>query len=159
MERTSPYCNYNFTVDLRSPGVDAESPLGGFSEVSGIGTELNIAEYRNGNDKEAHVRKVSGLHKVSDVTLKRGIINSTDFWTWISAVRRQSVNAQRDVVITMRDEAGKDVESWTLRGCVPMKYAGPLLQGKGGGDVAMEELTLSAEGIVFKSANGGKELG
>jgi phage tail-like protein len=159
MARTSPYSNYNFTVDLRSPNVDADSPFGGFSEVSGIGTELTIAEYRYGNDAESHVRKVPGIHKTSDVTLKRGILNSTDFWQWIKDVRKQSVNAQRDIVITMRDEAGNDVEAWTLRGCVPMKYSGPSLQGKGGGDVAMEELTISAEGIVFQHSEGGTELG
>ena len=37
-----------------------------------------MPEYRNGNDKENHVRKVPGMHKVADVTLKRGIIGSTD---------------------------------------------------------------------------------
>jgi phage tail-like protein len=147
--RTSPYGNYNFTVDLKSPGVDIHSPLGGFSDVSGLGTELTVSEYRVGNDKEMHVRKVSGLHKVSDITLKRGILNSTDLWSWIKDVRLQSVNAQRDVVVTMNDEAGKPVQSWNLRGCVPLKYTGPTLAGKGGGDVAMEELTLSIEGITF----------
>ena len=159
MDRTSPYANYNFTVDLKSPGVDVDHPLGGFSEVSGLGTELTISEYRNGNDAEMHVRKIPGIHKTSDISLKRGILNSKDFWEWIAEVRRKSVNAQRDVQITLRDEAGVDVESWTLRGCVPMKYTGPTLQGKGGGDVAMEELTLSAEGIVFNPPGGGSELG
>ena len=43
MDRTSPYANYNFTVDLKSPGVDVDHPLGGFSEVSGLGTELTIS--------------------------------------------------------------------------------------------------------------------
>jgi phage tail-like protein len=148
-DRTSPYCNYNFTVDLKSPGVDINSPFGGFSDVSGLGTELTVSEYRNGNDAEMHVRKISGLHKVSDVTLKRGILDSADLWQWIDDVRLRSVNAQRDVVITMNDEAGERVQSWTLRGVVPLKYTGPTFAGKGGGDVAMEELVLSAEGLEF----------
>jgi phage tail-like protein len=149
-DRTSPYSNYNFTVDLRSPGIDINAPLGGFSDVSGIGTEMTVAEYRNGNDREMHVRKVPGLHKVSDVTLKRGILDSSDLWAWIEDVRLNSVNAQREVVITLNNEAGERVEAWTLRGCIPLKWTGPTLAGKGGGDVAMEELTLSCEGIVFE---------
>jgi phage tail-like protein len=149
-ERTSPYSNYNFVVDLKSPGVDAvRSPLGGFSDATGLGTELTVAEYRNGNSLEMHVNKISGLHKVNDVTLKRGIIDSSDFWGWIDDVRTRSVASQRDVEITMNDEAGQPVQKWTLRGCVPLKYAGPTLAGKGG-DIAMEELTLSAEGLVFE---------
>jgi hypothetical protein len=34
-----------------------------------------------------------------------------------------------------------------LHGVIPMKYTGPTLAGKGGGDVAMEELVLSAEAL------------
>jgi hypothetical protein len=60
-----------------------------------------------------------------------------------------SVNAKRTVVITLRDEAAVDVESWTLTGVIPLKYTGPTLAAKGGGDVAMEELVLSAEGLTF----------
>jgi len=154
MDRTSPFCSYNFQVDLQSPGIDIDSPFGGFSEVSGLNTELTVAEYRNGNDAENHVRKVPGIHKVGDVTLKRGILNSTDLWTWIAQARTQSVAAQRVVTVTLRDEAGETVESWKLRGCIPLKYTGPTFNGKGGGEVAMEELTLSVEGISFQHVQG-----
>jgi phage tail-like protein len=150
MERTTPYGNYNFLVDLKG-AFDADHPLGGFSDVSGLGTELTVSEYRNGNDAENHVRKVPGIHKVSDVTLKRGIVKSADLWEWIEDVRLHGVTKQRQVVITLNDEAGQRVQSWTLQGCVPLKYTGPTLAGKGGGDVAMEEITLSCEGIVLEA--------
>ena len=150
-DRVTPYGAFNFLVNVNGPR-GPEEPLGGFSDVSGIGTEITIAEYRNGNEPENHVRKIPGVHKVSDVTLKRGIVNSADLWEWIDDVRRNGPVAQRDVVITLRDEAGRDVEFWTLRGVVPMKYTGPTLAAKGGGDVAMEELVLSAEVLEFGTA-------
>ena len=53
-------------------------PLGGCSDVSGLSVAITIAEYRSGSERETPVRKVSGLHKVSDVTLKRGIVSSDD---------------------------------------------------------------------------------
>jgi phage tail-like protein len=62
------------------------------------------------------------------------------------------------VVITLRDEAGSPVQSWKLRGVVPMKYTGPTLAAKGGGDVAMEELVLSAEELLFEGIDK-QELG
>lgn len=145
MARTSPYCNYNFIVDIK--GIEATATLGGFSDVSGLGTELTVAEYRNGNDKEMHVQKIPGLHKTNDVTLKRGVVSSKDLWSWIEATRKASVGGRRNVVITMNDEAGTKVQSWTLTNCIPLKYTGPTFAGKGGGDVAMEEITLAAEGI------------
>ncbi|MEB3360957.1 MAG: phage tail protein [Synechococcaceae cyanobacterium] len=152
-QRTYPYGAFNYLVNLNSSGIDPESVLGGFSDVSGIGTEMTIAEYRTGVDALNHVRKVPGIHKVSDVTLKRGIVNSSDLWQWIAQVRKQGPAAKREVVITLRDEAGTAVQSWKLRGVVPMKYTGPTLAAKGGGDVAMEELVLSAEELLFESSD------
>ncbi len=70
--------------------------------------------------------------------------------------RRRAPTASRrsvDVVITLRDEASKPVQKWTLRNAVPMKYTGPTLAGKGGGEVAMEELVLSAEGFEIAPAD------
>ena len=149
-DRLTPYGAFNFLVNLNGP-VGPEEPLGGFSDVSGIGTEMTVAEYRNGNDRENHVRKVPGVHKVADVTLKRGIVNSADLWEWIENVRRTGVLGQRDVVVTLRDEVGNDVQSWILRGVIPLKYTGPTLAAKGGGDVAMEELVLSAEALEISA--------
>jgi len=64
-------------------------------------------------------------------------------------LRRTGVAAKRTVVIRLRDETGQDVQAWTLNGAFPLKYTGPTLAAKGGGDVAMEELVLSAEGLEF----------
>lgn len=153
MDRTTPYSAFNFLVAI-DDGRPAEEPLGGFSDVSGLSTEFTVAEYRYGNDKEEHVRKVPGVHKVGDVTLKRGIVKSDDLWAWVERVRDVGPDAQRNVIITMLSESGTPVQSWTLRGVIPMKYTGPTFAAKGGGDVAMEELVLSCEGVYFETAAG-----
>ena len=138
--RTTPYGAFNFTVSF-----DGSESFGGFSDVSGIGNEIAIAEYRFGNDLENHVRKVAGVTKCDDVTLKRGILNSQTLFDWFDQARTQGPSAQKTVKITLQDEAQNPVQSWLLRGVVPMKYTGPTLAAKGGGDVAMEEIVLSAE--------------
>ena len=144
--RNSPYGAFNFVVNF-----DGGEIFGGFSDVSGIGTEMAIAEYRNGNENENHVRKVGGIHKVSDVTLKRGIVNSITLFQWVKAARTQGPGAKRSVSILLLDEAQKPVQSWILRGVLPMKYTGATLAAKGGGDVAMEELVLSSEGLEMET--------
>jgi phage tail-like protein len=151
MARTAPFPQYNFIVDIG--GRDPNKPLGGFSDVSGLETDIHISEYRDGNEPEPHVRKIPGSHKVGDVTLKRGVVDSSDLWKWITDTRTQGVAAQRDVVITLLDEAGNPVQQWKLRSVVPMKYTGPTLAAKGAGDVAMEELVLSAEGYEIGPAS------
>jgi len=143
--RSVPYGAFNYIVSF-----DGGQIFGGFSDVSGIGSEIKVAEYRNGNEVENHVRKVPGTHTVSDTTLKRGIIKSTDVWEWIKQTRTLGPAAQKTVTIELLDESQTPVQRWVLRGVVPTKYTGPTLAGKGGGDVAMEELVLSAQAIEIE---------
>ncbi len=141
-QRDVPYGAFNFHGRVRRRRV-----FGGFSDVSGLGTEITMAEYRDGNDRENHVRKIPGMHKVSDVTLKRGIVDSKAVWDWIKQTRDTGVAAKKTVVVTLLDETRAPVQRWMLRSVAPSKYTGPTLAAKGGGDVAMEELVLSIEGI------------
>ena len=140
MARKVPYGAFNFLVNF-----DGAEAFGGFSDVSGLGSEITVAEYRYGNDAENHVRKIPGVHKVGDVTLKRGIISSKSLWDWVKQTRTTGVNAQKNISITLLDEARNPVQVWLLRNAIPLKYTGPTLAAKGGGDVAMEEIVLSAE--------------
>jgi phage tail-like protein len=145
--RDTPYGAYNFVVELND-GSPSDRAIGGFSDVSGIGTEITLMEYRQGNDVENRVRKVPGLHKAADVTLKRGIMGVTNFYEWINTVRRDPT-FRRNVSITLHDEQGNPVLRWNLINARPMKWTGPTLAGKGGSDVAMEELVIAAEGFEF----------
>jgi phage tail-like protein len=152
-DRVAPYPAYNYIVKFVRFGRDPDKLLGGFSDVSGLETDIHISEYRDGNEKEPHVRKIPGSHKVGDVTLKRGVVDSSDLWSWITNTRKNGVAAQQDVIVTLRDEAANPVQQWTLRNAVPMKYTGPTLAGKGAGEVAMEELVLSVEGFEIAPAS------
>jgi phage tail-like protein len=143
--RDNPYGAFNFRVTVDKFG-DADSVQAGFQEISGLGLEVTVAEYRNGNEKENHVRKMSGIYKASDVTLKRGVIGYTDFFDWIKEVRQGDQAVRRTVKIDlMNEENTADVMTWTLTNAKPMKYTGATLNAKGGTDVAIEELVLSCE--------------
>ncbi|MGA3132237.1 MAG: phage tail protein [Terracidiphilus sp.] len=144
--RVNPYPQYRYLVDLKS-GRDPSKPLGGFSEVTGIKTELHISEYRDGNDPANHVHKYSGMHTTADVTLKRGVVDTSDLWSWIVAARKNGASAQRDVTITLQDEAGNSVEVFKLHRVTPKGYTSPALNGKGTGDMAIEELVLAPETV------------
>lgn len=143
-DRKTPYPAFNFTVSF-----DGSEQFGGFSDVSGIMTELTVSEYRAGNDPENHVRKIQGMNKAGDITLKRGIIDSATLWDWIGQARTEGPDAKKTVVISLLNERRDTVQKWTLRYVIPLKWTGPTLAGKGGGDVAMEELVLSCEALDF----------
>jgi phage tail-like protein len=151
-DRTAPYPSYNYTVDLKS-GRNPEKPLGGFSEVSGPKTELHVSEYRDGNDPSPFVRKHPGVHTTGPCTLKRGVVNTSDIGEWVTAARTTGIEAQRDVTITLRDEANKPVWVCKLYNVIPKGYTGPALNGKGTGDLAIEELVLEAETFEITQAS------
>jgi phage tail-like protein len=145
--RERPYSQFNFLVNLGTG--DTDSPQAGFQEVSGLGLEITVAEYRNGNEKDNAPRKITGTYKVPDVTLKRGVIGSLDLYEWLNEVRDGSQDALRTVSIQLQSEDHTTVaQEWQLSSARPIKYTGPSLNGKGT-DVAVEELVLACERIVL----------
>ena len=144
--RETPYSAFNFQVEIEAgQGADVRA---GFAEVSGLNTEVTIAEYRNGNAKTGYVTKVPGIHKAGDVTLKRGVIGAENIWQWLEQARQGKLEAKRNIVVKLQnEERSETVVSWKLVNAFPIKWTGPTLTGKGGGDVAMEELVLSVETI------------
>ncbi len=145
--RDNPYGAFKFMVKLGDAWAE-DTLIGGFSDVSGLGNEVKYSEYRNGNEKEGHVRKVPNVNTTDDVTLKRGVIGDPKLFAWLRDTRN-GVHDPRTVTITLHDEAGAPVCAWKLEVAQPKKWVGPTLAGKGGGEVAMEELHLVAESIDF----------
>lgn len=125
------YSSYHYTLSLLGPSGPA-TPLGGFSDASGL-------------------QKITGMDKVGDITLKRGVVDSSSLWNWISQVRSAGGAIHRSVAAVLRDRSNNPVQSWKLRNATPKKYTGPPLGGKGS-DVAMEELILSHEGLEILPA-------
>ncbi|MEH6443778.1 MAG: phage tail protein [Oceanospirillaceae bacterium] len=144
--RDIPYSAFNFLVELEA-GQGSEV-LAGFSEVSGLSAEVTVAEYRVGNSLNNYVTKIPGIHKSGDITFKRGVTGSENIWQWLKEARAGSMTSKRDVTVKLMSENRDSVVvTWVLRGAIPIKWTGPTLAAKGGGDVAMEELVLSIENI------------
>ncbi len=147
VQRDNPYGAFNFrvTIDRIGGGNPASIPAG-FQEISGLGIEVTIAEYRNGNEPENRVRKINAMYKATDATLKRGVIGVTDFFTWIRDTRDGDQSVLSTVTVELMDEAhAGPVMTWKLINARPMKYTGATLNAKTGTDVAMEELVLAYE--------------
>jgi len=147
--RDRPYVQFNFLVDLGTGNTDG--PDAGFQECSGIGMEVTVAEYRNGNERENSVRKITGLNKSTDVTLKRGVIGSLTLYQWLDQIRNgDQKNALRNVVIQLQNEDhSKVVQTWKLLRARIIKHTSGPLNAKGT-DVAMEELVLAYERLEME---------
>ncbi len=146
--RERPYVQFNFLVDLGDGNTDG--PQAGFQECSNIGMEVTVAEYRNGNEKENSVRKITGLNKSTDVTLKRGVIGSLNLYQWLNDIRNGNQAAIRNVTIQLQSEDHTAVvQTWKLmRARITKHVSGPM--NAKGADVAMEELTLAYERLEME---------
>jgi phage tail-like protein len=142
VQRDNPYLNFNFLVDI---GIGDEI---GFSEADVGSGEIEVIEYREGGDRVNSARKLPGLAKYSNVTLKRGITGRTDLFEWWKSVRDGQVQ-RRNVTITLLDEQRQSVWRWHLRDAWPVKIVAPTLNATGN-EVAIETLELAHEGLEIE---------
>lgn len=146
--RDRPYVQFNFLIDLGTGVTDG--PEAGFQECSGIGMEMTVSEYRNGNEKENSVRKITGLNKATDVTLKRGVIGSLNLYNWLNQIRNGDQGALRTVVVQLQNEDHTAVvQTWKLLRARIIKHTSGPMNAKGT-DVAMEELVLAYERLEME---------
>ena len=148
--RERPYAQFNFIVDLGIDGSDPTKPDGGFQECSNVGMEVTVAEYRNGNEQINSVKKLTGLNKATDVTLKRGVIGSQNLYNWLHKIRQGDESQLKNVTITLLSEdRTTQVQVWRLINARIIKYVSGPFNAKGT-EVAMEELTLSFETLEME---------
>lgn len=153
IQRNRPYSQFNFRVswqpasDNEGDNLAEDTVEAGFQEVSGLGMEITVAEYRAGNYAENSPLKITGMVKTPDITLKRGVIGTLDLYQWLDAIRNGAQNQLKNVQIKLMAEDRETIaQEWKLINARPMKYTGPSLNGKGT-DLAIEELVLAAERI------------
>ena len=142
--RDDPYGSYNFQVIINGISDDGASVKGSFTEVSGLEVEVAPIEYRNGSE-DITVRKIPGLKKFSNITLKRGIVADLAFWNWI--VRAMNGDVQRvEGSIVLLDEDREEVMRWNFVRGWPCKWTGPGLNATNN-EIAMETLEICHEGL------------
>src|SRR5947208_387764 len=98
------YANSRFYVEIDN---DTEAV---FTEVSGLQMETDVMTLEEGGEN-SFVHRLPGRTKIGNVTLKRGMSNSNEFFTWCADVARGEVK-RRNVSIVMYDTAGKVLLRW-----------------------------------------------
>jgi len=142
VSRADPYPAYNFQVIVTGVSNDGKAVSGSFSEASGLEVEVPAILYRNGSE-DITQRKIPGLKKFTDITLKRGVTGDVDFWKWIvNALNGQVQRASGAIVLL--DENRNEVMRWKFDRAWPCKFTGPTLNA-GSNEIAMETLVICAE--------------
>ena len=140
--RNDPYRGFNFLIEI--DGITRA----GFREASGLDSSQDPVEYREGTDPIT-ARKLYGLIKYSNISLKWGITDDADLWKWRKRVMdgEELRKVRKTLSIVLRNEAGKEKIRWNISDAWPTKWTGPSFNATSN-DVAIETLELAHEGVV-----------
>jgi phage tail-like protein len=116
-----------------------------FTEMSGLQVETVVTEYEEGGNN-GFVHRLPGRTKVSNLTLKRGIVASNEFFNWYSEILQGKLK-YRHVDVLVYDAEGKELAKWSFANAFPVKWIGPQLAADGK-NAAIETLELAHEGLI-----------
>jgi len=142
--RKDPYRGFNFRVELDNTTVAA------FRECSGLSVSTDPVDYREGTDKSLSVRKLTGLCKNNNITLKRGFTDSQDLFVWYKNIQTGTKQDRRNGAVVLQDEQHNSVLRWEFENGWICKWEGPSINATSN-DVAIESIEICHEGLNFKS--------
>lgn len=148
-----PIPKFRFKVSWDKQKLSQEENIG-FTEVTGLDYQIDVIEYRDGIDPNLSKRKMPGMRKFGNVTLKRGVFKGiSDFYKWVDGGPTPTPNSirsrkeyRRTVIITLMDETNTPVVSWTLTNAFPVKVQFNDMKADAN-EVAVETIELAHEGL------------
>lgn len=141
-KRTDPYLAFNFLVEIKGLVV------GGFSEVTGLRSEIEVKDYREGGQND-YVHKLAGPTRYpSNLILKHGLTYDETLYDWYWKVTMGFIE-RRNVSIILLDNSREEVGRFNFVQAYPVRWVGPDLRA-GTVEVAVETLELVHCGL-FKA--------
>ncbi len=140
---TYPLSKFHFQVEWGGTKI-------GFTEISGLDSELEVIEYRQGASPEYSKIKMPGLRKFSNITLKRGMFQGdNEYYEWLNSVQMNTIE-RRDVTISLLNENHEPVVIWKVRNAFPTKVQSTDLKADGN-EVAIESMEIVHEGLTIQN--------
>lgn len=144
--RKNPYPSFRFKATIN--GIAAT----GFNDISGLTFDTEVQTFREGGFNYGE-RQLAGPTKYSSrLTLKRGLADVDELWSWYSDVMAGTIK-RKDIRIILLDQNGNEKWGWSFANACPVKWTGPTLQAAGS-QVAFESLELVHDGLQPGTTSG-----
>ena len=141
-ERVDPFRAFNFRVEFDGLTV------GSFSECSGLTSEGDAVDYREGTDLPLTVRKLVGLRKYTNIMLKRGYTTNGELWAWYKNIAN-GIPDRRNGSIILQNEEHAEVMRWSVENAWVNKIEAPTFNATAN-EVAIESCELIHEGLTLE---------
>ncbi len=136
----SPLRGFRFTANFQGLGTTS------FKEVQGFSSEVDSTEYREGGFGSLTKRKLPGLVNYGDITLTKGMYQSTLLYDYYNDYLEGNNVTPVDATITVYDNAGQATAVWYVANSWPKQYSATDLSAEDS-SILIETLVLAHEGI------------
>lgn len=133
-----PFTTFNFAVEIEGLLV------GGFSEVSGLESEVRTEEYWEGG-VNGYVHKLPGATTYSNLQLKHGLTAISTLWNWYYNTTRGAVQRKNGTIMLLNPRQ-IPVMWWNFRNALPVRWSGPTFDAASDA-VGVEAIELVHEGL------------
>jgi phage tail-like protein len=145
-QRHDPYMAFNFKVTITGKKTFAKA---GFQKVTGLKVKTDVAEYRDGADKQLTPHKIAGLTKYDPITLERGMSEDVDMFDWIAMqINGNASDFKCSVVIELNDRDGKRAKRWDLIEAWISDYETGDFDSEAN-NVSLDRMVIQHEGFKF----------
>ncbi len=138
-----PYLGYRFRVEIDNIVIAA------FLEAVTPDSSSDVVEYREGTDLP-HMKKMAGLTKYGNITLKRGVTDNMELYNWRKLIEEKGTNnenSRRSISLLVVDPEGNSKARWNIFEAWPMKYDATDFNAKNS-EVLVESIELAHEGFT-----------
>lgn len=143
--RYDPYMAFNFVVEIEGLLV------GGFSEVTGLESEVQVQEYQEGG-LNGYVHKLPGPAKQPNLVLTHGLTDVGTLWNWYHNVT-QGIIKRKSGTLMLLDRQRIPVMWWDFLNAYPVKWVGPKFTASSSTEVAVEQVELAHQGLTKSVAS------
>ena len=119
------------------------APIGYFTEVSGLSSELEVMTYNEGGKNDG-VHKLPTRMKHPNLVLKRGVTTVKDLQQW--AQESFMGPDRKEITLTMYNEHLDKIRIWSFKNAYPVKWTGPSFNSAQN-TVATEVIEIAHDGI------------
>jgi len=143
------YGAYNFLLEVSGITPDSKTILGGFKKMSGMLSETEIIEFKQGNDKV--VRKKPGRTTYSNIVLERGFTNSDDLWLWRKNIEDGNIDRRSGTITILDQDMSTIVAQYNFYEGWPCKWHVPEVDSDQSG-MAIETIEIAVEKVERASS-------
>lgn len=138
VRREDPYSSFLFAVEIQ------DIIVGEFSEVSGLESETEVEERKEGGEN-FFVHKLPIGTKYGNIILKKGLGKSSELYDWYNSTRKGEIT-QKKIDILLLDSNFKEVKRWSFADAFPIKWSGPAMTASNS-ELAIQSVELVHKGF------------